>query len=247
MSFTTVFANSHHSTIKGLWDKVLAEAEDGDLFHMYIVGRSFSYGYPVEKDLHKAVYYLSKPAQSGHAESNLELAYVCSELGDQKLAFKHFKAAADNNHPEAQSAVGEMYARGIGVEVNYPMAHKYLLEAANAGIAGAQSHLGVLYSGGLGVEMDKEEAFKWNLFAVQQGHVQSAFNIGAIYNSNVPPGYRPSESYAWFSIAADHFPEAKPEFLKIASACTEDQISEGKARKSELVRLYFSKPSPTSP
>ena len=122
---------------RDLWNKVLAEAEGGDLYHMYLVGRSFSYGYPVEKDLHKAVDYLSKPAQNGHAESNLELAYICSELGDQQLAFKHFKAAADNNHPEAQSAVGEMYARGIGVEVNYPMAHKYLLEAANAGIAGA--------------------------------------------------------------------------------------------------------------
>ena len=106
---------------------------------------------------------------------------LASLMGAQTEDISHLKERAEAGDAEAQQLLGDMYAAGDGVPMDFAEAHNWwrkaeqgraeaqLREAAEAGDAEAQMNLGVMYARGQGVTQDYAEAVKWYRKAAEQG------------------------------------------------------------------------------
>ena len=84
--------------------------------------------------------------------------YVAYDRADLKSALRIWMEAAQAGDLEAQTNVGEIYERGIGVEPNYEAALIWYQKAADKGYSRALFNLGTLYEQGQGVPADKLKA-----------------------------------------------------------------------------------------
>lgn len=80
--------------------------------------------------------------------------YVAYDRADLQSALRIWLQAAESGDVEAQTNVGEIYERGMGVEPNYAAAAQWYQKAADKGYARALFNLGTLYEQGLGVPKD---------------------------------------------------------------------------------------------
>ena len=76
---------------------------------------------------------------------------------------------AETGDVSAQVMLGDMFAAGEGVPLDYVEAAHWYLLAAKRGIANAQLSLGLLYSRGQGVIQNMEIAYQWTSIAAAQG------------------------------------------------------------------------------
>jgi Sel1 repeat len=79
---------------------------------------------------------------------------------------KLWLAQAKEGDKVAQTYVGEMYEKGLGVQPDYGRAAEWYRKAAEQGYARAQMNFGYLYEKGLGVEKDPMTASAWYRKAV---------------------------------------------------------------------------------
>ena len=84
--------------------------------------------------------------------------YVAYDRADLKSALHIWMQAAQAGDAEAQTNVGEIYERGLGVEPNYEAAALWYQKAADQGYSQALFNLGTLYEQGLGVPQDRLKA-----------------------------------------------------------------------------------------
>ena len=84
--------------------------------------------------------------------------YVAFDRADLKSALRIWMEAAQAGDVEAQTNVGEIYERGVGVEPNYEAAVIWYQKAADKGYSRALFNLGTLYEQGQGVPADKMKA-----------------------------------------------------------------------------------------
>lgn len=82
-------------------------------------------------------------------------------VGDAKSALELWKPVAEEGDPKAQTYVGEIYEKGVGVAPDYAQAAEWYRKAAEQGHQPAQINLGQLYEQGLGVPKDQDQAFAW--------------------------------------------------------------------------------------
>ena len=69
------------------------------------------------------------------------------------------RAAAERGDAASQNTLGVMYAKGVGVPVNYVRAEYWFQKAADQRYAAALYHLGVLYKAGpTGIKQDLSKA-----------------------------------------------------------------------------------------
>src|SRR5262245_38287518 len=84
--------------------------------------------------------------------------YVAYDRADLKSALRIWMQTAEGGDVEAQTNVGEIYERGMGVEPNYEAAAMWYQKAADKGYSRALFNLGTLYEQGLGVQQDQLKA-----------------------------------------------------------------------------------------
>lgn len=109
--------------------------------------------------------------------------YVAYDRADYATALKVWLPQAKEGSAEAQTYVGEIYEKGLGIQPDYALAAEWYKKAAEQGYARAQIDLGFLYEKGLGVEANLSEAMNWyrrasGLTAGELEYV-SAVEIGA--------------------------------------------------------------------
>jgi len=80
--------------------------------------------------------------------------YVAYDRANYQTALKVWLEAAMAGSAEAQNAVGEIYAKGLGTAPDYGMAFQWFKKAADQGDRRAMINLGWLYEEGLGVARD---------------------------------------------------------------------------------------------
>jgi uncharacterized protein len=80
--------------------------------------------------------------------------YVAYDRADSQSALRIWMQAAEGGDVEAQTNVGEIYERGLGVAPNYEAAAMWYQKAADKNHARALFNLGTLYEQGLGVPQD---------------------------------------------------------------------------------------------
>jgi len=87
--------------------------------------------------------------------------YVAWDRASYETSMKVWLPMANEGDPVAQTYVGEIYEKGLGVQPDYREAAKWYRRAADAGNARAAVNLGYLYEQGLGVARDPAEAVAW--------------------------------------------------------------------------------------
>src|SRR3989304_956805 len=87
--------------------------------------------------------------------------YVSYDRSDYATALKVWLPQAQEGDATAQTYVGEIYEKGLGLQPDYVLAAQWYRKAAEKGDARAQVNLGHLYEKGLGVEKDPSKALNW--------------------------------------------------------------------------------------
>jgi len=86
--------------------------------------------------------------------------------------------AAARGDVGAQTRLGYMYERGIGVAQDFELAAMWYNLAAEQGDPRAQHHLGLLFNKGFGVPVDFMTAYKWlNLAASRVGNADRPYYV----------------------------------------------------------------------
>ena len=80
--------------------------------------------------------------------------YVAYDRANFATALKIWLPRAQEGDAEAQTYVGEIYEKGLGLEPDLELAANWYRRAADQGHSRAQINLGYLYESGLGVERD---------------------------------------------------------------------------------------------
>jgi len=87
--------------------------------------------------------------------------YVAFDRADYATALKIWLPQAQAGSAEAQTQVGEIYEKGMGVEPDYDIAAVWYKKAAKQGYSRAQINLGYMYEKGLGVDQNITKAMNW--------------------------------------------------------------------------------------
>jgi hypothetical protein len=80
--------------------------------------------------------------------------YVAYDRANYATALKIWLPQANQGDPAAQTYVGEIYEKGLGIQADYNLAASWYGKAAEQGYSRAQINLGYLYESGLGVQRD---------------------------------------------------------------------------------------------
>ena len=87
--------------------------------------------------------------------------YTAADRADFRTALQTWLPLAKEGNPEAQTYLGEIYEKGLGVPAQYDLALEWYRKAADQGFSRAQLNIGALYENGLGVPQDKAQAVAW--------------------------------------------------------------------------------------
>lgn len=87
--------------------------------------------------------------------------YVAYDRADYQTALNVWLPQAQEGDKKAQTYVGEIYEKGLGVPPDHAKAAEWYRRAAEQGDARAQVNLGHLYEKGLGVRQDPAAAVNW--------------------------------------------------------------------------------------
>ncbi|MFK7891164.1 MAG: caspase family protein [Granulosicoccus sp.] len=87
--------------------------------------------------------------------------YAAYDRADFRTALSVWLPAAKEGNADAQTYVGEIYEKGLGVAANYDLAVQWYEEAAAQGNSRALLNLGYLYEVGLGVMRDMPTALDY--------------------------------------------------------------------------------------
>jgi TPR repeat protein len=122
---------------------------------------------------------------------------------DYVEAMRWYRQAADQGNTTAQTHVGYLYEKGLGVSQDYAEALRWYRKAADRGHAAAQRNIGNLYEQGLGVPQDYAEAMRWYRMAADQGNAGAQTNIGYLYEKGLGVPQNFAEAMRWYRLAAD--------------------------------------------
>jgi hypothetical protein len=87
--------------------------------------------------------------------------YVAFDRANYATALKVWLPLAERGDQAAQTYVGEIFEKGLGVQPDYAVAATWYRRAAERGYARAALNLGNLYERGLGVSRDPVQALSW--------------------------------------------------------------------------------------
>ena len=114
----------------------------------------------------------------GHSTSQYRLGefYLHGSDGkplDYTQARYWYEQSAEQENPRAQSKLGWIYLKGLGVKPDTRKAILWYKEAAEQGYAHAQYTLGLIYRNGSGINVNHYESQKWLKLAAKQ-HYKNA-------------------------------------------------------------------------
>lgn len=115
--------------------------------------------------------------------------YVAYDRADYSTALKVWLPLAQNGSAEAQTFVGEIYEKGLGLMPDYAVAAHWYQKAVAQKYSRAQINLGHLYEQGLGVNSDKQQAL--NLYRLASGISEDKL----LFKSTLSATYVPLKKY----------------------------------------------------
>lgn len=98
--------------------------------------------------------------------------YVSYDRSNYATAFQVWLPRAQQGDPAAQTYVGEIFEKGLGLPPDHAAAAEWYRRAAESGYSRAAINLGHLYEQGLGVPKDPRQALNWYRRAAGLGELQ---------------------------------------------------------------------------
>jgi TPR repeat protein len=153
---------------------VTTDANIGDGFSMFILGRMYERGFGVNKNSQYAVKWYQKAAQKDNVDAQKRLGFMY-EVGycvvqDYSESLNWYRKAAEQGDADAQFTLALQYSTGRVATVNHAEAVKWYRKAAEQGHVDAQYHLGLNYENGKGITKNINEAIRWYKLAAKQGN-----------------------------------------------------------------------------
>ena len=130
----------------------------------------------------------------------LTLALWCKHWA---IAAELVKAGWATEDQKAQTNLGRMYLKGLGVNQNFAEALNCYRKAADQENPLAQNQLGWMYHNGLGVEQDLAVAMYWYQKSAEQGKAIAQNNLGSMYKNGVGVKCDYAVALSWFHKAAN--------------------------------------------
>ena len=121
--------------------------------------------------------------------------------GHYALAAENWQPLAEAGDPRAQTNLGLLYLRGMGVEKDGNAALSWFERAAEQGYVTAEYNLAILFAKGITVEKDQPNAATWYLQAAEHGHVRAQFEIARRYAEGNGIRYDEIEAYKWLTLS----------------------------------------------
>lgn len=121
---------------------------------------------------------------------------------DPAARFAYFQTAANTGDTSAELQLAILYAKGEGVERDYPSAARWFRAAADHGSPRAQYDLGVMYERGRGVPVDLAEAARWYRKAAEAKHPLAQYNLAVCYTKGQGVREDLPEAALWYRRAA---------------------------------------------
>lgn len=156
------------------YKKFINEIEKGFAKVKYTLGYLYHKGIGVEVNVCDAYYNYKKAADKGNEQAISALKEIVEEL----------EAVANQDNPEAQEYLGDMYYDGIYIEQNYSKAFINYEKAANNNQFYAQYCLGHMYEYGQGVEKNIKKAKEWYELAAKQNYESAIKALKEIQKNN---------------------------------------------------------------
>jgi hypothetical protein len=130
------------------------------------------------------------------------------KLKNYELAWREWKASAEEGVAEAQFDLGVLYAQGLGVRRDLTEAVNWYRKAAQQGNAEAEFALGQLFSRGWGVPRDEADALRWFQMANSVDSDGPPTDWSLVEGYGMPRDLK--EAAYWYQRAADkNHPEAQ--------------------------------------
>ena len=116
------------------------------------------------RQLGQSVTYVTRRQAVKTSERDCQIRggeYVALDQSNYATALKVWLPLAEQGDPAAQTNVGEIFEKGLGVPPDYNAAAAWYRKAADKGYSRAEINLGELYEKGLGVPKDPKQALNW--------------------------------------------------------------------------------------
>ena len=133
-------------------------------------------------DMIGALSHYHVAAEAGIALAQAKLGYIYDQSNDDEKAVHWYREAAQQFHPDGEFGLGEMYAKGEGVDQDFEVAVEMYMRAAVNGHAQAQRVLANAYEHGtLAREVSRAEALRWLTLAANSGDINSMQRMASLY------------------------------------------------------------------
>ena len=176
----------------------------------------------------------------------LDDATAAIRKGDYGMAHQILRPLADKGDALAQFNLGQMHARGLGVQRDYTEAIAWLRKAADQGLAIAQHYLGLAYTDGDGVPQDDAEAAKWFRFAAERGYPTAQFHLGLAYAEGRGVPRDLTSAYMWIVLSGMRGVDGRT-ISPIRNTLAEEMTSEEIEAAQELALAWKPKPQSAGP
>jgi TPR repeat protein len=226
-------------------------AEKNSLDAQSALGDVYLDGNSMLRDITKGLDWHQKAAEQNHLASQMRLANIY-RYGNYQVpvnyaeAMKWYLKVTENSEDwgtlHAQLSIGDMYAKGQGVEKSPQKAVEWYRKVANRDFAEGFTRLGVMYRKGEGVSKDYVEAYKWFSKAAGYHDLEAYVYLGLMHMHGEGVARDYAEAYKWFALGKEHREylneDLKDEFNKaedtLNKQLTPVEIEEGKRRALEF-------------
>jgi len=147
-------------------------------------------------------------------------------------AFSNTLANAQTGDPNAQVALGNVFAEGLyGIPQNDSEAFRWYEKAARGGNSMGEYLLGSSYEQGKGTPKNIEQALAWYKLSAGKGFASAQAALGNLYSAGQGVQRDPVEAYKWFALAtAAGDTRAGEDRLKLAQAMPLQDVAEAEYR-----------------
>ncbi len=141
--------------------------------------------------------------------------------GEVAYFFRNYEKAmslwlplAESGLADAQTNIGWIYQRGLGVEIDLQKAKFWYLKAVGQNHSIAQNNLGAMYEHGLGVAQDNELAFEYYRLAAKNDYRFAYYNLGSAYLNGIGTKIDKKAAKYWLQKAVDNKVEQANKLLR---------------------------------
>ena len=188
----------------------------------------------VSQDPDRAFILMRRAAEAGKPLAQFNLAQMLSESGSLSEAVGWYEKAAEAKLADAQYAMAQIYAEGVGGKPrDMEEARRWLSLAARSNFDTAQVDLGTWMVEGRGGPVDFAEGFAWLKRAADSGNVAAWNRVAKLYQAGIGVDPDPIAAAAWYMRArqAGLVDKTMESFLE---GLTEEQIQSAEERMESL-------------